>query len=76
MTLNLQTIASVLAILILAGWTVWKELRERVKLKRYGLALNPERCKQHAEAINSLTEQVKDLKECAHKIADKVGIVL
>lgn len=76
MTLNPQTIASVLAILILAGWTVFKELRERHRTRKYGLLANPERCAQHADAINKLSIQVEDLRECAHKIADKVGIVL
>jgi hypothetical protein len=74
--MTLSTIAQVAAVVIMTGWLVYKELRERYKVKKYGLAMNPERCKQHAEAINKLTAQVEDLNECARKIADKVGIVL
>lgn len=72
MALNPQTIAAVLAVLILT----YKEIRERVLTKKYGLAVNPKRCAQHTDAINALRGQVSDLQDCTNKIAEKVGIVL
>ena len=71
----LQTIAQVLAVLIIAGYLAFDKLRERRKRIQYGLAVNPDRCNQHAVAINELREQVKDLQDCARQIAEKVGIV-
>ena len=72
----IQTIAQVLAVLIIAGYLTYDKLNENVKRKKYGLAVNPDRCNQHAVAINDLRKQVSELQECATKIAEKVGIVL
>ena len=72
----IQAIAQVLAVIAIASYLVWDKLRELRKIKKYGLDPNPERCQQHADAINKLSRQVEELRECAHKIADKVGIVL
>jgi hypothetical protein len=72
----LQTIAQVLAVLIIAGYLTFDKLRENVKRRKYGLAVNPDRCNQHAVAINDLRKQVSELQDCATKIAEKVGIVL
>lgn len=74
--MNSSTIAQIVAVIILAGWTIYKELRDRYKRRKFGLLANPERCNQHASAINELREQVAELQECSHKIAEKVGIVL
>jgi hypothetical protein len=76
MTMPIQTIAQVLAVIIIAGYLAQEKIREKRKLKLYGLAANPERCNQHAEAINKLSEQMEEVRECMGKIADKVGIVL
>lgn len=61
--MSIQIIAQVASILVIAGWLVFKELREHAKSKEYGLMGNPVRCRQHAEAINDLRDDVKAIKE-------------
>jgi len=51
------------AILVLGGWAGWKELHERSQLKKFKLPPNPSRCALHAEAINGLREDMKQVKE-------------
>lgn len=61
--LNAQTIATVLSIVIIAGFLAYKELRQWWLLRKYGIPDNPARCLEHRDAINGLKEDVKSIKE-------------
>jgi hypothetical protein len=61
--LNAQTIATVLSIVIIAGFLAYKELRQWWLVKKYGLENNPRRCEEHRDAINELREDVKSIKK-------------
>ncbi len=63
-------IVEALAILILGGWTGYKEIMSRRERKReealteqFGMKANPTRCAEHADAINELRDDVKRIKE-------------
>jgi hypothetical protein len=74
--MNLTTIAQVLAVILLAGWTVFKEVKDRIKRKQWDLAPNPKICKQHAEAIEKLQGTVEQMDSNLCKVAEKVGVIL
>ena len=63
-------ISKSIAIIILGGWAGYKEIMDRRSRKRerslaeeYGLAGNPGRCRDHAEAINSIRQDIKQIKD-------------
>ena len=49
-----KDIVYALAILIMAGWTAYKEIREMRLTKKWNLSDNPKRCQEHGEAIARL----------------------
>jgi hypothetical protein len=62
-------------IAILGGWNGYRAFmdykakrREDAFTKKFGLASNPSRCAEHAEAINEMKEDIK-------RIKDHLGIV-
>ena len=58
--MSIQVIAQVLAILIIASWIIYKELSERAKVKAFKLRPNPDRCREHAIAINAINQRIDD----------------
>jgi hypothetical protein len=82
--MSLTVITQVLAIVIITGWLVYKEVHERGKSRDYGLLENPERCKDHEERLRQiekdcaatttqlavLTVEVRGVKDRMDNIAD------
>ena len=60
--MQVQVIAQVVAIVIIAGFLVYKEVREKAKLDEYELLENPKRCWEHKMAINELRADIKAIK--------------
>lgn len=60
--MTIPVIAQILAILTLAGWTVYKEIRERSKTRRYDLAENPDRCHDHEMRLRSIESNCAEIK--------------
>lgn len=63
-------IAQAFAIVILGGWSGWKEVqaykerkKEQTLIDKYGLAPNPTRCAEHTIAINELKADVRSIKK-------------
>ncbi len=52
--MSIQVIAQVIAIVVISGWLVYKEVAERSKARRYDLADNPERCHDHENRLRSI----------------------
>jgi hypothetical protein len=59
---TIQNLATVLSIIIIAGYLSYKEIRE-YRARRNGLAGNPTRCQGHADAINEIRGDIKRIKE-------------
>lgn len=68
--LTTKDIVYAVAILLMAGWTAYKELREMRLTKRFNLDGNPERCQKHSDMISRLDERVKSLEEDVHDVKD------
>jgi len=74
--MSIQVIAQVIAIVVIASWIIYKEVSERTKVKAYKLNPNPERCRQHAEAINAINDRIDDeILPDLKRIKDKLEIV-
>jgi len=68
----LETIATAL----IGVFVVAKEVIEYFKRKRRGLKANPERCTEHADAINKINERIDDeILPDLKRIKEKLGIV-
>lgn len=72
---TLQMIAQVVAILVIAGWLAYKEISERTKQRSHGLLPNPERCRDHATAINSIRDDIVEIRSDISRIKDRLEIV-
>lgn len=73
--LSAKELAEALSILLMGGYLFFKWIKERKAVKR-GLAPNPTRCQEHADAINDIKSQIKDeLIPDIKRIKEKLDIV-
>ncbi|MCK9597992.1 MAG: hypothetical protein M0R06_03060 [Sphaerochaeta sp.] len=73
--LSTQELAQGLFSVLIGGYLFFKWLRERKAVKR-GLAPNPTRCQEHADAINGIKDQINDeLLPDIKRIKEKLDIV-
>jgi hypothetical protein len=45
------------------GWMIYDKNKEKRNSKEFGLKENPNRCREHAAAINEIREDVRRVKE-------------
>lgn len=55
------------------GWRVYDGVRERAKVKKYGLMPNPERCQQHGEAIARIETRLLAIEEDIKDFRTRLG---
>lgn len=55
------------------GWRVYDGIRERTKVRKYGLMPNPERCQRHGEAIARIEAQILGIEEDIKELKTRVG---
>ena len=70
--MTITVMAQILAILTLAGWTVYKEIRERSKAHKYDLAENPERCHDHEMRLRGIESACGEMKTDLAVISTKM----
>lgn len=73
--MDIGLIAQVCAILIIAGWIVYKELRERHKVKEYELLENPERCRDHEQRLRCIEKDCSTINTTLAVMAVKLEAV-
>lgn len=71
--MSVTVIAQVVSILIIAGWLVYKEVREANKVKKYDLMANPERCKDHEERLRSIERSCSTMTVSLAVLETRVG---
>jgi hypothetical protein len=70
---TIQNLATILSIIIIAGYLAWKEIREYQKRKNYSLAANPDRCQDHELRLREIERSCGQIKTDVAVIVEKVG---
>jgi hypothetical protein len=69
---TIQNLATILSIVIIAGYLAWKEIREYQKRKNYSLAANPDRCQDHELRLRSIEKDCGEIKTNVAVLVTKV----
>lgn len=70
-----KDIAYAVAILIISGWTIYKELqrlKDKTKEQEYELEPNPKRCREHGEDISAIKARLDGIDERLNRIEDRI----